>query len=429
MSVISNKTGNIIDPCNDKAIVVKSDASKSRIQKSTSSGSSESDAAGRTDNVDDNFDDSNVTPKNDVKPSSNGPHASKSRRRGSKSPPNAPSTTLMSLPPLPWLPDNSGFASDSGNQVATSIRRTFEKHQDPNGWAWRHLSRETIEIYWQEFQKQWSWNPAITSIVRREWEKKAKVRYKDLIHIHRRTYEADNTYKPTWATTTLWNSWIAGWNSAECSAQRTRNATNRRRGKAERNAESTHTGGSVSHLRTLRILEKENRRAPTSYELFTRTHRVRTKDGLQWVNDKAQMIHDEYTRRIAALPDDAHVDDLNAIYLDIVQNIESEAPKKKSKKAVYGVGSAAQHLYTDIVAPQSQYTTTPPPQVNLDERLSQIDERIQKMEDDLSRTMKQEQINTLIEEQRKLREDVNHLLRFIATCFQKYEPPPPSSPK
>lgn len=178
---------------------------------------------------------------------------------------------------------------------------------------------------------------------------------------------------------------------------------------------------------------------------------MRTKDGLQWVNDKAQMIHvsilyffyliiflisnlillilqDEYTRRIAALPEDAHVDDLNAIYLDIVQNIESEAPKKKSKKAVYGVGSAAQHLYTDIVAPQSQYTTTPP-QVNLDERLSQIDERIQKMEDDLSRTMKQEQINTLIEEQCKLREDVNHLLRFIATCFQKYEPPPPSSPK
>ena len=124
------------------------------------------------------------------------------------------------------------------------------------------------------------------------------------------------------------------------------------------------------------------------------------------------------------------MDDLNAIYLDVVQNIESEAPKKKSKKAVYGVGSAAQHLYADIVAPQSQYTTTPPPQVNLDERLSQIDERIQRMEDDLSRTMKQEQITTLIEEQRKLREDVNHLLRFIATCFQKYEPPPPpSSPK
>lgn len=108
MSVISDKTGNIIDPCNDKAIVVKSDASKSRIQNSISSGSSESGAAGRTDNVDDNFDDSNVTPKNNVKPSSNRPRASKSRRRGSKLPPNAPSITPMFLPPLPWLPDNSG---------------------------------------------------------------------------------------------------------------------------------------------------------------------------------------------------------------------------------------------------------------------------------------------------------------------------------
>jgi len=56
------------------------------------------------------------------------------------------------LPPLPWMPDERTFATDGGSQISTSIRRTFEAYQDPNGWAWRHLSRQTIEFYWQQFQ-------------------------------------------------------------------------------------------------------------------------------------------------------------------------------------------------------------------------------------------------------------------------------------
>ena len=56
------------------------------------------------------------------------------------------------LQPLPWLPAEGTFATDGGSQISTSIRRTFEAYQDPNGWAWKHLSRQTIEFYWNQFQ-------------------------------------------------------------------------------------------------------------------------------------------------------------------------------------------------------------------------------------------------------------------------------------
>ena len=104
------------------------------------------------------------------------------------------------------------------------------------------------------FQTQWSWDPSITPTVRREWVKRARTRYKDIIHLHRKLYEENNEYQPHWASTEAWREWVRAWTSPDIQASRQRGRRNRRRGNETGFAEVTHTGGSVSARRTLRIL-------------------------------------------------------------------------------------------------------------------------------------------------------------------------------
>ena len=85
--------------------------------------------------------------------------------------------------------------------------------------------------------------------MREEWEKRAKLRYKDIMHHQRKFYEENNEYKPTWASAEAWERWVLAWKSKEYEASRSRGRRNRRRGD-----EVTHTSGSVSARRTLRIL-------------------------------------------------------------------------------------------------------------------------------------------------------------------------------
>ena len=168
------------------------------------------------------------------------------------------------------------------------------------------------------FQKQWFWDPSITPLVYREWEKKAKIQYKDIIFTHRKTYEKNNDYKPSWVVKEIWERWVSFWKSEEFQSHRSRGRRNHRRVEEEGAAEVTHTGGSISASRTFRILvyvlislnlfiyfinihrfnnhswnlfqEQEQQRTPSSCELFLHTYKVRTRDGLQWVNEKADAI-------------------------------------------------------------------------------------------------------------------------------------------
>ena len=104
------------------------------------------------------------------------------------------------------------------------------------------------------FKKQWSWDPSISPLVYTELEKKAKIRYKDIIFIHKKTYEENNDYKPSWVAKEIWERWVNFWKSEEFQSHRSRGRKNRHQGEEEGAAEVTHTGGSVSAHRMLRIL-------------------------------------------------------------------------------------------------------------------------------------------------------------------------------
>ena len=119
---------------------------------------------------------------------------------------------------------------------------------------------------------------------------------------------------------------------------------------------------------------------------------------------------------IAPLLVDAHVERLNDAYSQAVKNIKSQVP----------VGDAAQHYYAKFVTPQSQHQTAPPPAEMVNERLDHLQEVLDNIDDRLNNAISRE-------EQHKTREEVNYLLSFVRSLFQKNPafqqppPPPPSS--
>ena len=124
---------------------------------------------------------------------------------------------------------------------------------------------------------------------------------------------------------------------------------------------------------------------------------------------------------IAPLLVDAHVERLNDAYSQAVKNIKSQVP----------VGDAAQHYYAKFVTPQSQHQTAPPPAEMVNERLDHLQEVLDNIDDRLNNAISREEHMTLVEEQRKTREEVNHLLSFVRTLFQQnsaFQQPPPPPP-
>ena len=78
---------------------------------------------------------------------------------------------------------------------------------------------------------------------------------------------------------------------------------------------------------------------------------------------------------------DAPDEEINDAYFQAVNNIESQAPrKKKPSKNVYGVGDAVGVYYADVATPQSQYQVAPPPAQIVNERLDHLQGSIDRVE-------------------------------------------------
>ena len=127
------------------------------------------------------------------------------------------------------------------------------------------------------------------------------------------------------------------------------------------------------------------------------------------------------------------VERLNDAYFQAVKTIESQAPrKKKPSKIVFGVGDAVQHYYVEFVMSQSQHQAAPPPAQRINERLDHLQQVMNQIDDCLNIVIFREDHMSLVEEQRKTRKEVNHLLSFVRTLFQQnsafqQSPKPPPS--
>ncbi|XP_050217553.2 uncharacterized protein LOC126668390 [Mercurialis annua] len=214
----------------------------------------------------------------------------------------------------------------------------FRKCWFDNGTAWRFLTAEQREFYFQEFQKEFWWDSAAYSeeVIRQVFMVHAANRYKDNIHRMRRTQQ-----KHISVTQDIWDAWNAFWNSEK---EKKRSETARANRMSEPAGAGSgpvrHTGGSRSALKHMDVMERELGRKPSATELYTRLHS--TKADKKPVDKRAQDMTDAITERLAAATQPqtgegssstpAAVDETQ-VFLDI------EGVNKK--KRVYGLGSAS----------------------------------------------------------------------------------------
>nr|KAJ0204361.1 hypothetical protein LSAT_V11C500254890 [Lactuca sativa] len=127
------------------------------------------------------------------------------------------------------------------------IYESFGERDDLNGYSWAALSDETKLLYWDKFHK--CGHPGLQDGILKTSKKKSE-----------------------------------------------QNKKNRRRGVADGQALSTHTGGSASHSKIASNLKKLWGHDPAHHELFLYTH-TKNHDGVTFLVDKAKKSHDDFMER------------------------------------------------------------------------------------------------------------------------------------
>jgi len=92
---------------------------------------------------------------------------------------------------------------------------------------------------------------------------------------------------------------------------------------------------------------------------------------------------------------------------------------------VFGVGDAASVYYPEVATPQSQYQAAPSPTQVMNERLDSLNQAMARVEERLNSHISREEHESLMEEHRRLREEVNNMFHFMRTVFMERHPPPP----
>ncbi|CAH1436979.1 unnamed protein product [Lactuca virosa] len=152
------------------------------------------------------------------------------------------------------------------------IYESFGERADLNGYSWVTLSDETKLLYWDEFHKKCHWDEAKTP----------------------------------------------------------------RRGVADGQALSTHTGGSASHSKIASDLKKLWGHDPAHHELLLYTH-TKNHDGVTFLVDKAKKIHDDFMERCDRLEAIGEEIDEEKLFYDVVGGHDR-------KKRLYGFGSYGKRI-------------------------------------------------------------------------------------
>ncbi|XP_050238289.2 uncharacterized protein LOC126687776 [Mercurialis annua] len=305
--------------------------------------------------------------------------------------------------------------------ISRSMREIFRKCWFENGRAWRFLTAEQTDFYWEEFKKEYWWDTADYSddVIKSVFMAHAANRYKDVIH---RMREKDE--KHTSISQVIWDSWKAVWASEDKKKKSDVARANRMSEPAGAGSGPVrHTGGSRSAIRHMDVLAEELGRKPTATELYTRMHSTKADKGVM-VDKRAQNMSDAIAQRLAAAsqpPTDggssstAEVDETQ-LFLDI------EGVNKKRR--VYGLGSATS-AYVDTTTSSRARTRSTQSQRTEEE----IERRVRAGIQDGLR-----QITTEVEDLRAQQARANErmaeiiqaeMAKMMQTLPPQYRPPPP----
>ncbi|XP_052204111.1 uncharacterized protein LOC127809391 [Diospyros lotus] len=228
--------------------------------------------------------------------------------------------------------------------ISHIISTIFKKRLHKEGHVWKEVPSETKGLYWDEFAKNFQWDPTIDALVRREWAQKAAKRYIDNI----RKWHANG--KPIFVPDDVWDSWMQKWEQDEAfkkrSAQASLNRLSETGGLGA--GPSRHTGGSISSAEHKRRMTHEFGREPTLIELFERTHSKKTEEGqMVYVDRRSSSVAEMYGQLLeqATQPNEGSEEPQQP---DCDQIFIQAAGGKNKKKRIYGTGSLSQSKFSDV---------------------------------------------------------------------------------
>ncbi|XP_037496734.1 uncharacterized protein LOC119371170 [Jatropha curcas] len=137
--------------------------------------------------------------------------------------------------------------------VTRQILKIIKLQLHKEGCTWDAVPQEVRDFYWEEFQKHFIWDEAITAMLKVAWEKICTDQYADFTYRMRRSGN-----KQQCVSQEIWESWQKAWEDLQ-----------------EKTA-------------------KKLGREPTPIELFTYTH-TKDHDLNTFVDRRAMSVNENYT--------------------------------------------------------------------------------------------------------------------------------------
>ncbi|KDP30540.1 hypothetical protein JCGZ_15249 [Jatropha curcas] len=73
------------------------------------------------------------------------------------------------------------------SRASRQIMRIIKLHLDKDGYTWDAVPQEARDFYWEEFQKHFVWEKAITAMLKVAWEKLCALQYADFTYRMRKS--------------------------------------------------------------------------------------------------------------------------------------------------------------------------------------------------------------------------------------------------
>lgn len=320
------------------------------------------------------------------------------------------------------------YISDTGTlmpdfAVASLMTQTFTKYLEVGGYAWRVVSEETINTYWEQFKKRYYWEEGLYDAIYNKWAWKAAKQYNDFVHTQK--MKRHGTGRPNFIPEAVWASWCAYWDTEAASELSQKAKKNRL---SQPNSEGTgqirHRGGSRSAAAQAIPLAEESG-GDVGSNLYSTFWRFHYEDG-EYTDVKSRRIGEEIERRIALasqpLPDGTQPPpvDVNEIYLEV-----TSGPSKKNRTFEIGSLYKASHVSSPAGLPHIYSTSSASSRHQQDQLRAQLEvERVLEAE----RVEMGAWLETRLQEQEeKIREEMKAQMVVMMDFLRGTQKPRPSS--
>ncbi|XP_038704786.1 uncharacterized protein LOC120000734 isoform X2 [Tripterygium wilfordii] len=173
---------------------------------------------------------------------------------------------------------DSAFEPSSIHRRMTKILKSKYEHLCN---TWKSVPQEQKDIYFEEFTKNFRWDPANECEVIKVWNMKNAGLFRGMMEKVRKGDDIGE-----WIPESIRGQLREIWADPEYVKKREKGKMNR----SSSAGGTTHTGGSISHSEHYKRLLEELGREPTSIELFLRTHQKKgTQDLVDTRATKAVM--------------------------------------------------------------------------------------------------------------------------------------------